>query len=149
MFVLVIFGYWRTGRLNPAARPTSRMSRLTTLASTGRRMNGSVNAMGLKLGSLGRRRKRLRFVDANGSPGIELELPGGDDLLAHRKPEGDLDAILAHLTRAHEPPLGDQLRAGGLGRGRGAHAFAAARLRRGLGHIHAVAVKAIGHRRPG
>ena len=53
------------------------------------------------------------------APGIELELAGGDDLLAGGKAEGDGDAVLAHLAGAHEAALGDELLAGRLaGRGR-------------------------------
>ena len=49
---MVVFdssGYCRTCRLKAALRPMSRMSRLTTEASTGRRMKMSVNDMGRPL----------------------------------------------------------------------------------------------------
>ncbi len=43
--VLESSGYWRIGSLNPAWAPTRRMSRLTTVASTGRLMKISVKRM--------------------------------------------------------------------------------------------------------
>ena len=43
MVALCRAGYCRTGSETSAVAPTIRMSRLTTIASTGRRMNRSVN----------------------------------------------------------------------------------------------------------
>ena len=45
--VSLVSGYWRTSRENRERRPTTRISRLTTLASTGRRMKMSVKFMAL------------------------------------------------------------------------------------------------------
>ena len=46
-------GYWRTLRVRIACRPATMMSRLMTMARTGRRMNRSVNFMGQLFPGLG------------------------------------------------------------------------------------------------
>src|SRR5581483_1223989 len=93
--VLEVRGNCRTGRLKPEARPMSRISRLTTVASTGRRMKLSVNDMGtappLLPGPLFRPDQGLGVVDADGGPRIELDLPGRHHLLADGEAAGDGD----------------------------------------------------------
>src|SRR5688572_27681836 len=101
--VMVVFdssGYWRTCRLKAALNPTSRMSRLTTEASTGRRMKMSVNDIGqpLLVGALSGRHQCLRVVDLDQRAVGQLDLSRRDDLLALLEAGGDGDAILADLA---------------------------------------------------
>src|SRR5271157_2887596 len=102
--VMVVFEVWgncRTCSFSPAMAPTSRIRRLTTVASTGRRMKRSVNAFiaerswaeASRLGRHGRRRQRGRSVDDDRRIGLQLDLPGGDDLLARRDPVQDGDPL--------------------------------------------------------
>jgi hypothetical protein len=49
-----ICGYWRMTSLLNAWKPSRTISRLTTVASTGRRMKGSVKAMDISLAALRR-----------------------------------------------------------------------------------------------
>src|ERR1700690_4370028 len=100
--VLESSGYWRTGRLNAALKPMSRISRLTTELSTGRLMKMSVNDMRaprLLHRPFGRRLQLLRVVDFHAAAVVELDLAGGDDLLAGLQARDDRDAVLAHLPR--------------------------------------------------
>src|SRR6185295_5162529 len=105
--VMVVFdssGYWRTCRLNAALRPISRMSRLTTEDSTGRRMKMSVKAMRSPLlqRPYGRRHQCLRVVDLDVAAVEQLHLACGDDLLARGEARRDRDAVLPHLSAFHE-----------------------------------------------
>src|SRR5689334_2259745 len=85
-------GYWLTGRPNNERRPRTTMSRLTTIASTGRLMKTSVNFMPwprcLVEGSLFLRVRvravgRLhRVVDGHRRAVLQLDLPARDDGLA-------------------------------------------------------------------
>src|ERR1700680_3536246 len=64
MTVFSSFGYWRIDKLKPATAPTSRISRLTTIDSTGRRMKISVTfiarAFDRESGSVVRKFRRER-----------------------------------------------------------------------------------------
>src|SRR4029450_5385311 len=112
MVVLEVFGNCRTGRLKPEARPISRISRLTTVASTGRRMKMSVNDMGSRLlpGPVFGPRQRLGVVDADAGARIELDLAGRHHLLAGHQPIDNGNPVLTHLPRPDEAAVSDQRR---------------------------------------
>ena len=114
--VLVISGYWRIGRLQPACKPTSRMSRLTTEASTGRRMKRSVKrAHGCySILDLARLLQLDGIVDPYRRSGPELELADAYHLIAFLQPFSDRDAALAQLAHLDEPPFRFESRLGGL-----------------------------------
>ena len=105
----------------------------------------SVNDMGSARYCFGRTSGRLsgwRVVDADRGAGIELELPGGHDLLACLRPEGDGDAVLAHLAgaaRSGARRRATARRLAGLARRRGWPPR-----RRRLHDVDAVAVEAVG-----
>src|SRR5258708_22572656 len=88
--VLSSLGYCRIGSVVSARSPTSRMSRLTTSESTGRRIKMSVKDTkappALFDGSVGRHggRRRQRVGAGNGDRGavVELDLAGGGDAVA-------------------------------------------------------------------
>src|SRR3546814_7188824 len=65
---LSIRGYCRTGRLNVALTPTSRISRLTTIARMGRRIKMSVNAISAASSSCGGGHGHVRA-------GLDAKLP--------------------------------------------------------------------------
>src|SRR5580698_5863348 len=76
------FGYCRTLRVRIACSPAMMMMRLTTIASTGRRMKMSVNDfMNSPVGGVGvHRRGRLQVaVDDHRCAVVELEGAGGHD----------------------------------------------------------------------
>src|SRR6266478_2307314 len=111
-----VWGYWLTGRLPTDRKPNTRMSRLMTIASTGRLMKRSVKFMGRT--SLFLRRwvlvvQRLHaVVDAQRRAVLQFELPTGDhhrplghalqdgDLIASRRPRGDEHLLRLHLRIA-------------------------------------------------
>src|SRR5271165_2151290 len=112
--VIVVFevcGNWRICSLYPAIAPTSRMSRLTTLASTGRRMKRSVKAF---IGASSRlrrhrgRRQSGRLIDSDGRVGLQLDLSGGHHLLARLDPFLDRDPLVARRAHFYEPALDDE-----------------------------------------
>ncbi len=71
MVALSRFGYWRTGNDTSALAPTSRISRLTTVARTGRRMKRSVKDM-----MEGRRYwDTVELATATGDPGCTRNCP--------------------------------------------------------------------------
>src|SRR5271157_4177884 len=100
--VIVVFdvaGNWRICSLYPAMPPTSRISRLTTLASTGRRMKRSVKAFIGAWSRSGRhsgRRQRRGLVDGDRRGGLQLDLAGGHDPFAGLDPILDRDAFAAN-----------------------------------------------------
>src|SRR5690606_38988479 len=107
---MVVFdssGYSRICRLNTACRPISRISRLTTVARTGRRMKISVKAIacGLLVRTHGRRVERDAVIDDDRRTRPQFELPRGDDDLARLQPLENLDAIAARFADAHEAPF--------------------------------------------
>src|SRR5215469_5370154 len=87
MVALSSFGYWRTFSVRIAWMPAMMMTRLTTIARTGRRTKMSVSFMAggasvvlgvrreIGLGLLG------RGVHHDGRPVVQLEGAGGHDLL--------------------------------------------------------------------
>src|ERR1700679_3993978 len=87
------------------------MSRLTTVASTGRRMKRSVKEF---IGDpsrprrFGWGRKRGGFVDCDRHIGLQRDLARGHHALAH--PQGLLDrnSLALRRTDCHEPPLDDE-----------------------------------------
>src|SRR5271155_1898728 len=102
--VIVVFEVWgncRTCSLMPAMPPIRRMSRLTTLASTGRRMKRSVKAFmrfwsrpGRFLGA----RERRGFVERDRHIGLQLDLARGHHAL--RRPHALLDRNPVAARRA-------------------------------------------------
>src|SRR5208337_4894361 len=133
MVVFDITGYWRICSLYAAMPPTSRMSRLTTLASTGRRMKRSVKAFigASRAGGHGGGRQRRLLVDRHRRVRLRLDLAGGDDALARLDPLLDCDPLALHGADPNESSLDDQPPCAGL-----------AGLRRGLHHEDVVAIKA-------
>src|ERR1700681_1462559 len=111
-----VWGYWLTGRLPTDRKPSTRISRLMTTASTGRRMKISVKFMAPS--SLFLRRRVLvverlhAVVDAQRRAVLQFELttrdhrrPLGDalqdcDLIASRRPGGDEHLLRLHLKIA-------------------------------------------------
>src|SRR5450631_3161676 len=100
-------GYWRTFRVRIACRPAMMMTRLTTTASTGRRMKTSVIFME------GSRSVVLRFwrllegggqfvVDGHGLAVAELEHAGADDCFTFFEPFGDCHEITPLFSEADE-----------------------------------------------
>src|SRR5208282_6733909 len=108
MVVFEVAGNCRTCSLKPAIPPMSRINRLTTLASTGRRMKRSVKAF-IGAGSRSRRfrwrRKRGAFVDCDWHIGLQLDLTGGHHPLARLNPLDDRNPLAAHGANAHEAAL--------------------------------------------
>src|ERR1700680_2605343 len=107
-----VCGYWLTGRRPTDRKPSTRISRLMTTASTGRRMKRSVKFMAPS--SLFLRRRVLvverlhAVVDAQRRAVLQFKLSARDhrrpfghalqngDLIASRRPRGD-----EHLLRLH------------------------------------------------
>src|SRR3984957_14949309 len=87
------------------------MSRLTTVASTGRRMKRSVKAF---IGDPSRPRrfgwgwKRGRFVDRDRHIGLQLDLSGGHHFLAPPQAVLDRNSLAARRTNLHEAPHNDE-----------------------------------------
>src|SRR5271155_1049414 len=108
-----VWGYWLTGKLPTERRPSTRISRLITIASTGRRIKRSVKFM--SRASLFLRRRILfvqrlhAIVDAQQRAVLQFELPAGD----HRCPLGyalqDRDLISARRSRGDEHLLRQDL----------------------------------------
>src|SRR5216684_4698801 len=111
-----VWGYWLTGRLPTDRKPSTRISRLMTTASTGRLMKRSVKFMASN--SLLLRRwvlvvERLHaIVDAHRRAVLQFELPTGDHhrplghalqdchLISSRRPRGDEHLLRLHLRIA-------------------------------------------------
>src|SRR5689334_19095967 len=78
-------GFWRSLSERSACRPAMMMTKLTTIARTGRRMNRSVKRIGVPSAMFGVRRE-LRFgldfvLDGDGHAVAQLERAGADHLL--------------------------------------------------------------------
>src|SRR5262245_23243987 len=111
-----VFGssaYCLIGSLKPACAPTRRISRLTTVASTGRLMKISVKLMGLLLRQLRRRTERARIVDLDGGAGLQFELAAGDHLFSGFHAFEDRYTVALRRANAHEAALDDKLWLGG------------------------------------
>src|SRR5262249_29887376 len=89
-------GYWRTESARIDCSPAMRITRLTTIARTGRLMKRSVNFTSALLG-LGRRvvGRLLGVVDLDGRAVAELEDPGRHDFLAGLQAGEDGDLVAA------------------------------------------------------
>src|SRR5580698_8190088 len=109
-----VCGYWLTGKLPTERKPSTRISRLMTTASTGRLMKRSVKFMAGASSFLRRWAlvvERLhRVVDAQRRAVLQFELSAGD----HHRPLGHAlqyrDLISARRPRGDEHLLGLQLR---------------------------------------
>src|SRR5882762_11685764 len=109
-----VCGYWLTGKLPTDRKPSTRISRLMTIASTGRLMKRSVKFMAGT--SLFLRRRALvvqrphGVVDAHRRAVLQFELPTGD----HHRPLGhalqDRDLISTGRPRGDEHLLRLELR---------------------------------------
>src|SRR3954467_6752724 len=82
MTVFCSSGYCRTVRSKNARAPISRISRLTTIASTGRRMKRSVKRMGLFLRNLGRLLQALLVRQDDLGGVVQLQLATDHDQVA-------------------------------------------------------------------
>src|SRR3974390_515880 len=107
MMALSVFGNSRTGSEIAARRPRTRIIKLTTVASTGRRMKRSVNPLiarppsSLLDGSRVRHGRRVaRIVDRHRRPVAQLDLPGGHHGLALLESVFD-----RHLVAPRQPGL--------------------------------------------
>src|SRR5262245_60204986 len=104
MVVSDTFGNCRIGSFHADCRPSSRMSRLTTVASTGRLTKMSVKPMAWHL----LHRLVLRFdeghriVDPDLGARLDFVLAGGHDLIAGLDPFSDPHPPVADLSRLHE-----------------------------------------------
>src|SRR5487761_935048 len=99
IWLVSILGYWRSSILLMELSPSSRMMRLTTVASTGRRMNRSVNFM------CGGSRSSVRFhavVDFHLHAILQFLLAGGDHHVARLKSLVDGHAAIAYLAGGDE-----------------------------------------------
>src|SRR5512142_918061 len=111
-------GYCRTLSERIACTPAITISRLTTMAMTGRRMKRSVKDMALPScvfrSALRRPRRegglrRQRVVDDHGHPVAELEGAGAHHRLARLEPLGHGDEVAAPLAQPHELLLDGEL----------------------------------------
>src|SRR5271168_5663725 len=146
--VIVVFevsGNCRTCSRNPAMAPISRMSRLTTLASTGRRMKRSVKAFmdfPSRPGGLRRGGKRGRFVERDRRIGLELDLASGHHALARPQALLDRHPLAARRSDTNQSPFDDEAaRAAAIGQ-----AALLARMRRRGDHKDVVAIEAVDDR---
>src|SRR6185437_16895523 len=74
MVALSVLGYWRIGRDVTARKPSTRISRLTVAASTGRLMKRSVNFMSEPAANSGNRIFHRYSGARSAEPGIHLAL---------------------------------------------------------------------------
>src|ERR1700722_3268509 len=108
-------GYCSTGKELTARNPSTRIIRLTTVASTGRRMKMSVNFMApapllvgyVRVRIVGRRH---RVVDHHRRVIVQLDLAGRDDDIPRLDTLEDCNLVAARVAGRHEGLLGDQLR---------------------------------------
>src|SRR4051812_5632976 len=107
-----LFGYWRVLRVKYDFTPASRMTRLTTIARTGRLMNKSVIFIG---SGIGRLRVELvpglhGVVDVDRRAGAEAEGAVGDDLIARLDAAFNGHLVAAGRAELHEALLEHLLR---------------------------------------
>src|SRR5512134_1319092 len=105
-------GYWRALIERIAWRPAITMTRLTTMAMTGRRMNRSVSFMEFPCSVVARPRGELRLgrervVHRDGRAVSQLEGAAAHDRLAGPEPLRDRDEIAAPLAGADELLVSD------------------------------------------
>src|ERR1043165_8775849 len=97
-------GNWKMAR-----RPSARINRLTTAERTGRSTNRSVNFISLFLWSgVGVVLGHHAVIDLQRSPVLQLELPGGDHLVAVLDAARDRRLVTARSAYRHEHLLGGQ-----------------------------------------
>src|SRR6266581_358458 len=107
-------GYCRTGRSPIERKPSTKIVRLTTVASTGRSMKMSVNFLicaprSLVLGLRRRLVRRLdRIVDDHGHPRAQLDLSGGDHRVAFLDAREDCDLVAARAADRNELLLSEE-----------------------------------------
>ena len=113
--VIVVFevcGNWRICSFSPAIEPMSRISRLTTVASTGRRMKRSVKAfIGRAVTASAFRRAAAAPASRRSTTGelfCSLIWPAITTRSPAFTPSIDLDALASRLADAHEAALGDR-----------------------------------------
>src|ERR1700704_5598112 len=109
-----VWGYWLTGKLPTERKPSTRISRLMTTASTGRLMKISVKFMA-RISLLLRGRvcvvQRLHaIVDAQRRAVLQLELSTGDHRRALGHPFENCDLISSRRSRGDEYLLRLELR---------------------------------------
>src|SRR5262245_51241072 len=104
-------GYCRTLRARIDCRPAMRITRLTTIARTGRLTNKSVNRILTILRFRSRLVLRLNLVvDNNGRAVAKFEDSGGDDFFSRFDSFNDGDLIAARGAELHELlPYGEVL----------------------------------------
>src|SRR5512135_1492365 len=119
-----VYGYCRTGSRPIERRPSTRITRLTTLASTGRSMKMSVNLLFMGGDASEDSRVRLRIghlrirvvrrlhgvVDHDRRAIAQLELAGRHDGFARLHAFDDRDLVAARGAGRDEALLGDELR---------------------------------------
>src|ERR1700733_5105081 len=124
------------------------MSRLTTLASTGRRMKRSVKAF---IGDPSRPwrfcwgRKRGGLVDRDRHIGLQLDLACGHHALAGPQAVLDRDSLALRRTDLHETPLDDEAARAALF----AYSALLTRMRSGRDDKHIVAIETVNDRGAG
>src|SRR5262249_39123643 len=148
-------GYWLMGRLVTERKPSTRISRLSTAASTGRRMKRSVKFIGP--GLLFLRRwirivgRRHAVVDDERRAIFQLELPAGDDRRAFLDAAQDRPLVAARRSDIDENLLGDggrrRTRRRTLAGWRTTRRRTLGGWRRRLRNEHAGAVRVVGDRR--
>src|SRR5215472_9726235 len=106
MVALSSLGYWRTLRVRMAWSPAMMITRLTTMARTGRLMKRSVNFMAAPSVVRGVRSElwvQLHVVVHRDAHAVaSLERTGGPALLARLHPVENRHEIAARFTYAHE-----------------------------------------------
>src|ERR1019366_6137381 len=99
-------GYWLIGRLTSERSPSTRISRLTTLARTGRRMKMSVKFIACALVFLRSRVRAVgwlhRVVDRDRCAVLQFQLAAADDLLALLQTLQDGDLVAPRLACRHK-----------------------------------------------
>src|SRR4051794_40349685 len=109
-----VLGYWLTGRPDSARSPSTTISRLTTIASTGRRMKMSVKFMRRASLFLRLRVRVVGRLDAvvhrDRRAVLQLVLPAAHHHLAGLQALDDGDLVAARRAGLDEDLLGDELR---------------------------------------
>src|SRR5690606_31459149 len=134
-------GYWRTLSSEYARRPSSRMNRLTTIASTGLLTKMSVNFISAVPGrGIGLGGRLHLVVDGHLGAVAQAQQAAGHHALARREAVAHGHQVAARLARGHEALAHRQAGPRGVavpGRGSGGRAVGGRGL---LDHVHRVAV---------
>src|ERR1700681_4925597 len=106
-------GYCRIGNVPTERNPSTRMSRLMTIASTGRLMKMSVKFIAVRLlirrRGIGVVRRLHRIVDDEARAVAQLELAGADHGVAGIDTFGHRDLVAARLAGGDEGRVGDEM----------------------------------------